>query len=354
MMWYRIECVMKHKFSFPPLQMPRGGKRKGTGGKRKGSGAPAGNSNSLRNKGGGALGNSNSLGNKGGAAPAGNSNSSSLAKKVSNLFEEGRRFDDHGDYINALSKYREVIGLVPEHAEANYRVGRLLVIRRWQSDFVNSGPFWKIVEHYRIAERGGYEGAKLALCELLFNGDHDAEQGECRPHPDNWEEILEFFKIKAVKVQAKSDASPGNDKLLADASLAHNLYAQVVMTCTDNAENNAAALVLAESVLRIAVRQNPRSLKATTDLATCLMKAKKAVDAILEFKLALIIQPSNSYAIDSLKNLEEWLIFDQQTPGWCWRDDKLIWRDDKLIFRQTSQEQEHLKPYNYQTQVNFP
>jgi tetratricopeptide (TPR) repeat protein len=342
--------------------MPRGGKRLGSGGKRMGAGAPLKNSNSLGNKGGAApLKNSNSLGNKGGAAPLNNSNSlgnkggaalgntcsSSLDKKVSKLFEEGVRFDEQGDYIKALSKYREVFGLVPEHAEANYRVGRLLVIRRWQSDFVTSGPFLKIVEHYRIAERGGYEGAKLALCELLFNGDHDGEQGECRPHPDNWEEILEFFKIKAVKVQAKSDALPENGKLLADASLAHNLYAQVVMTCTDNAENNAAALVLAESVLRIAVRQNPRSLKATTDLATCLMKAKKAVDAILEFKLALIIQPSNSYAIDSLKNLEEWLIFDQQTPGWCWRD-------DKLIFRQTIQDQEHLKPYNYQTQVNFP
>jgi tetratricopeptide (TPR) repeat protein len=292
--------------------MHQGGRRKGTGGKRKGAGGKR----------------------KGAGAPAGNSNSSSLEKKVSKLFEEGRRFDEDGDYVKALSKYREVIGLVPEHAEANYCVSRLLFMRRSQGDFVTSGPFWKIVEHYRIAERGGYEGAKLALCELLFNGDHDGEQGECRPHPDNWEEILEFFKIKAVKVQAKSDALPENGKLLADASLAHNLYAQVVMTCTDNAENNAAALVLAESVLLIAVTQNPRSLKATTDLASCLVKAKKVERAILEFKLALIIQPSFSYAIDSLKILEEWLIFYQKTPDYNW------WR--RRI------------PYNYQTQVNFP
>ena len=67
---------MKHKFNFPQLEMPRGGKRKNAGGKRKGAGAPVGNSNSLGNKGGAApVGNSNSLENKGGAAPEVNSNS---------------------------------------------------------------------------------------------------------------------------------------------------------------------------------------------------------------------------------------------------------------------------------------
>ena len=66
------------------------------------------------------------------------------------------------------------------------------------------------------------------------------------------------------------------------------------MTCTNSAENNAAALVLAESELRIAVTQNPRSLKAITDLSTCLMKAKKAADSIEYFKLALTIQPNYS------------------------------------------------------------
>ena len=105
-----------------------------------------------------------------------------------------------------------MIGLVSEHSEDNYCVGRLLVIRNWQGDFVTSGPFWKNFEHYRIAECGGYEGTKLPLCESLFNGDHDGEQGECRPHPGDWEEILEFFKTKAVKAQAKSDALPLSDK----------------------------------------------------------------------------------------------------------------------------------------------
>ena len=76
---------------------------------------------------------------------------------------------------------------------------------------------------------------------------------------------------------ALSDASPGNPELLAAASKANNLSAVVVMTCTSNAENNAAALELAEIVLRLAVKQNPRSLRATTDLATCLMKAASCV-----------------------------------------------------------------------------
>ena len=287
--------------------MPRGGQRKGAGakqgkgagGQRKGAGAPARNSNAL-----------------GKGAPAGNSNSSSLEKKISKLFEEGRRFDEHGDHIKALVKYREVIGLSPEHAGANYCIGRLLDLRFHQGDFVTSGPFLGIVEHYRIAERGGYEGAKLALVQMLFNGDHDGEEGECIPNPENWEEILEFFETEAVKTQTKSDAFPANDTYLNDASKAHNLYAQVVMTCTSNEENNAAALALAESVLRIAVDQDPRSFKAASDLATCLMKAKKVEPAIRQFKLALIIQPNHSYAIASLKILEEQLIFDQQTHGY--------------------------------------
>jgi tetratricopeptide (TPR) repeat protein len=220
------------------------------------------------------------------------------------LFEEGRRFDEQGDYIKALVEYREVIRLVPEHANANYCIARLLAIQFQQGDYVTSGPFPQIVEHYRIALRGGYEGAKRGLCEFLFNGDHDGEQGECRPHPDHWEEILEHYKSVAAKAQAESDALSGRPDLLCTASLAHTLYAQIVMTCTSTAENNAAALVLAESELRIAVTQDPRSLKANTDLASCLMKGRKAADAIEYFKLALAIQPNHSYAIASLNNLE--------------------------------------------------
>ncbi len=111
------------------------------------------------------------------------------------------------------------------------------------------------------------------------------------------------------------------------------------MTCTSNEENNAAALVLAEKVLRLAVKQIPRSLRATTDLATCLMKAASCVTldpcaskattdriclaryrqaecAIVYFKDALIIQPNYSYAIASIKNLEEWLKFDKAYNGY--------------------------------------
>ncbi len=138
----------------------------------------------------------------------------------------------------------------------------------------------------------------------MVDANHDGEQGECRPNPDHWEEILEHYKTVAAKAQAESDALSDRPDLLAAASLAHNLYAQVVMTCTSNAENNAAALELAESELRIAVTQDPRSLKAITDLATCLMKAKKSANAIETFKLALTIKPNYSYAMASLKSLE--------------------------------------------------
>ena len=112
------------------------------------------------------------------------------------------------------------------------------------------------------------------------------------------------------------------------------------MTCTSNAENNAAALELAEKVLRLAVKQNPRSLRATTDLAASLMKAASCVTldpcsphtaktdlvclaryrqvecAIIYFKAALKIQPDYCYAKASIKSLEEWLKIDKEYNGY--------------------------------------
>ena len=94
--------------------MPRGGKRLGSGGKRMGAGAP--------------LKNSNSLGNKGGAA-LGNTSSSSHEKKANTLFMRGMDLERYGNDIEAMSKFREVIELDPEHGNANYCLARLLPLR---------------------------------------------------------------------------------------------------------------------------------------------------------------------------------------------------------------------------------
>ena len=104
--------------------MPRGGKRKD-------SGAPERNSNAFGNQGGAPERNLNALGNQGGAR-LGNSNSSSRAKKISTLFAMGVELDIHGEFLKALSKYREVIELEPKHADAHNCIGRLLTLRYYQ------------------------------------------------------------------------------------------------------------------------------------------------------------------------------------------------------------------------------
>jgi hypothetical protein len=220
---------MKHKFSFPPLQMPRGGKRKGTGGKRKGAGAPAGNSNSLRNKGGGALGNSNSLGNKGGAA-LGNTCSSSLEKKANTLFTRGMDLERYGNDIEAMSKFREVIELDPEHGNANYCLARLQSIRFHRGDFVASGEYSQIIGHYEAAHRGGCKEAMHSMRKLQYQGDH-REKG-AQPSDKDCVALVEHFRTFAAEAQAVSDASPGQADLLVASSDAHHMCAIVVVLCS--------------------------------------------------------------------------------------------------------------------------
>jgi hypothetical protein len=181
-----------------------GGKRKGAGGERKGAGAPLGNVNGVENTGGAApLGNLNGLGNTGGAATVGNTNSSSREKKISSLLAVGLELDRHGAFNEAMSKYREILELDPMHADTHYSIGRLLSRLFYQRDLVNSGPFPLIVEHLRIADRGGCKQAKNCLCQVLLNGNHVGELGECRPHPMDFEEVLEHYKLVVAKVEAE-------------------------------------------------------------------------------------------------------------------------------------------------------
>ena len=276
--------------------MPRGGKPGNKGNKQ-----ATGKKN---NKGGAAPpGNLNALENTGGAATVGNTNSSSREKKISSLLAVGLELDRHGAFNDAMSKYREILELDPMHADTHYSIGRLLSRQFYQRDLVNSGPFPLIVEHLRIADRGGCKQAKNCLCQVLLNGNHVGELGECRPHPMDFEEVLEHYKLVVAKVEAENMASPGHPALLAASSLAHLDYALALMTCY-NPEDHVAVHVLAESELRIAVEQNPRSFKANIDLATCLMRVKRNADAIDCFKLVLAIRPNNLYATESLKYVE--------------------------------------------------
>ena len=181
----------------------------------------------------------------------GNTNSSSREKKISNLFEEGCAFDRHSDDVNALFKFRKVIELEPLHANSNYCIGRLLAHKFIQGHFISSGSFSQIVEHFRIADRGGCKQAKAGLFKFLVNG----ENGNLRPHPDHFKEIVGYFKSLAA--QAEAETSPDQLSLFA-ASLAHITYGQVLMICSTE-EDHVAAHVLAESELRMAVEQNPRS-----------------------------------------------------------------------------------------------
>ncbi len=66
----------------------------------------------------------------------------------------GLELDNHGEFLKALSKYREVIELEPKHADAHNCIGRLLTLRYYQGDFFNSGSFLQIAEHYKIADSG--------------------------------------------------------------------------------------------------------------------------------------------------------------------------------------------------------
>jgi tetratricopeptide (TPR) repeat protein len=240
--------------------------------------------------------------NKGGAAPNGNSNSSSRRKKVLNLFKMGSEFDRQHDYINAILKYREVLELEPEHPDANYCIARLLFERYNQNDFVNSGSFARIIDHFKIAESGGCKIAKNSMIKLLFNGEH-GENGECKPNPDNYKEILDHHKLLVSEAEVELQTSPTAALLIA-SSLTHNLLAEVLIMCSTT-ENFPANIIFAESESRIAVAQNPSSSKVNIDLASVLMKRNDIAGAIDCLKTFLIIRPNHSEVIERLKILEK-------------------------------------------------
>ena len=124
------------------------------------------------------------------------------------LKEEGFAFDHHSDDINSLSKCRKVI----EHD----CICRLLAHKLSQVDFINSGSFPQIVEHFRIADRGGCRQANAGLFKFLVNG----ENCNLKPHPDHFKEIVDYYKSLAAQAKAEAETSPDRLSLLA-ASLAH-------------------------------------------------------------------------------------------------------------------------------------
>jgi hypothetical protein len=186
----------------------------------------------------------------------------------------------------------------------------LLTLRYYQGDFFNSGSFLQIAERYKIADSGGCTFAKTNLYVLLFNGEN-GENGEFKPSPENYEEIVEHFKLCVSKAEAEYQASQDNASLLA-AAFSHNLYAQVVFTCSTT-ENFAANIIIAESESRIAVAQNPSCLKYNADLASILTEANNIVGAIDYFKKALAIKPNCSYALEMLEILQKQVNVDE-TP----------------------------------------
>ena len=301
--------------------MPRGGKKGNKGGagqpKNKGNKKAAGRKENKGNLAGRPENKGNLAGqpkNKGNldaagqpnnkdGARLGNSNSSSRRKKVFNLFKMGIQLDGHGDYINAISKYREVIELEPEHPDANYCIARLLSQRYNQNDFVNSGSFAQIIDHFKIAVRGGCKIAKNSMIKLLLNGEH-GENGECKPNPDNYKEILDHYKLFVAEAEAELQTSPTAEALLIASSLTHNLLAEVLIICSTT-ENFAANIIFAESESRIAVAQNPSCLKVNIDLASVLMMRNNTAGAIDCLKMFLVIRPNYSQVIEILKSIEK-------------------------------------------------
>ena len=131
-------------------------------------------------------------------------------------------FSRHFLSIEKLSK------LEPKHVDAHNCIGRLLTLRYYQGNFFNSGSFLQIAEHYKIADSGGCTFAKKNLYVLLFNGEN-GENREFKPSPENYEEIVEHFKLFASKAEAEYQASPENASLLAAAfSL---VFSQPLRTC---------------------------------------------------------------------------------------------------------------------------
>lgn len=292
------------------LEMPRGGTRKGAGakikcrlknagGKRKGAGAPVGNSNSLGK--GAPEGNSNSLGNKGGA-PLGSSNSSSHEKKANTLFTQGRELERYGDDIGAMSKYREVIQLYPEHADANYCLARLLSLRYYNGDFVVSGDHSQIIKHYEVAHRGGCKLAMHNMRKLQYQGDH--REKEAQPSDKDCVALVEHFRTFAAEAQAVSDASPGQADLLVASSNAHFMFAHVVIRCSC-AGTLPAAYTIAETEMLLSVKQDPSSFSKHAQLANIYWKSNMIDSAMTCFEKALKIKPNYTYAIQSLKSLGE-------------------------------------------------
>ena len=82
--------------------------------------------------------------------------------KANTLFMRGMDLERYGNDIEAMSKFREVIELDPEHGNANYCLARLQSIRFWKGDFVASGEYSQIILCYEAAHRNGCEQAQYA------------------------------------------------------------------------------------------------------------------------------------------------------------------------------------------------
>ena len=276
--------------------MPRGGITGNKGG--------SGNQGNVGNKGGsggnkGGSGNQGNTGNKsasgkkrnkGGAAPSGNSNSSSAKTKVNKLFAEAYMLDRRGDKFEALDQYREVIKLDPNHAEAHYNIARVLSQYFTSGDFVTSGSFESIIEHFREAERCGCaQCVKLAehgRIELLLFGEHGDLEKTFAPNAAHHAMILQHFKsLASTLVEALAAKS-----LLVEAALIKFDYAQALMTCA-MPENLPESCALAIHELRIAVSLDHDSLTANTALATVLMQAGENAEAIEVFRRSLELRP---------------------------------------------------------------
>jgi tetratricopeptide (TPR) repeat protein len=263
------------------------GNKGGTG--QQGNDGNKGGAGKQGNKGG-----AGKQGNKGGGAPPGNLNSSSVKTKINKLFVEGFELDRRGDKTEALDQYREVIKLDPNHAEAHYNIARLLSQYFKSGDFVTSGSFENIVEHFQEAERCGYPKcvtlAEHGRIELLLFGEHGDLEKCFSPNRAHHEMILQHFKsLASTHVEASAEKSE-----LVEAALIKFDYAQALMICA-TPENFPESCALAINELRSAVSQDSGSLTANTALATVLMQAGQNEEATNLFRRSLELRPGFLY-----------------------------------------------------------
>ena len=208
----------------------------------------------------------------------------------------------YGNDIEAMSKFREVIELDPEHGNANYCLARLQSLRFLKGDFVASGEYSQIIGHYEAAHRGGCKEAMHSMRKLQYQGDH-REKG-AQPSDKDCVALVEHFRTFAAEAQAVSDASPGQADLLVASSNAHHMFANVVVSCSSPG-TLPAAYTIAETEMLQSVKQDPSSFSKLAELANIYWGSNMIASAMTCFEKALKIKPNFTYAIQSLKFLGE-------------------------------------------------